>query len=72
MSSPKKGGGENTQLNCAVVRKSPPTASHSINSPGIAFAAHVFCALPALYVKGPRLEPLYPLTVPLPPAKYLF
>ena len=71
VSSPRKGGGVNTQLNWAVVKKSPPTASHLTNLPGTAFAAHVNSAAAALYVKGPRLEPLYPLTVPLPPAKYL-
>ena len=71
VSTPKKAGGENIQLNCTADRKSPPIASHSINLPGIAFAAQVFSALPALYVNGPKLEPLKPLTVPFPPAKYL-
>ena len=73
MSSVKKSGGGNSQSNCAAVRKSPPTVSHLINLPGIALDAHVVPSpsLGALYVNGPRLAPLKPLTVAFPPAKYL-
>ena len=42
-----------------------------MNFPGTAFAAQVFAPLGALYVRGPKLDPLKPLTVPLPPAKNL-